>query len=652
MKNTNKPVAVAFISDDGYVMPTCTAIASMIGSKRKETVYEIHIVCASLSEESQNTFRRFESDTVHIHIICQSAERFAGLHVFQEDSFCVATPAALLKFVLPELLPDYDRVLYMDGDLVVLEDLSELYHTDLGDSYLASVTDSGIMYTSSKYVSSVQRYFNSGVMLLNLQQMRADGLTEVLIQAKKNMKDSSLMDQNVLNCVCDGRTTPLPVRYNLLAVNLLRAQGNWTIDQLNELYGTAYPNEAALFTDGAIVHFSSKDKPWKNDTVPFADEWYRSYFSAPIDHTLTRSHPARIQKDAPKVSVILTEENEQTLASIHSQSLKDIEILSDVAEARGSYVWFADGCVLTDSKALALCSDIADANGLDVLLFEDSGHRKTKYYPTVCSGQDAMIQLSRNDDFYAVPGMMLCRREYLQEQQTVVMEHPCLAEEYFAFRTLICAERVKVLCDPFCRSIEKEEKADAYLNYITHYNTARAILDFLAKQEFCEDVVHGAALYVNHLFRLADSFFCQLNDVQQEKARQEILPLSEAQLLPVLALHKPTMFPSDYLLLMQYRSEIEYLKKEKGERWHELQALKKEKGERWEELQTLKKEKGERWQELQALKKEKAERWQELQNLKKENAALRQELADCRGAKRPLIIRILAKIAAIFKKGA
>ena len=234
--SSTNPVAVAFISDDGYVMPTCVAINSLICSKKPETVYHIHIVCASLSEESQEIFRRFESETVHIHILRQDADRFANLPVFEEDSYCVATPAALLKFVLPELLTDYDRVLYLDGDLLVREDLTQLFHTELGDAYLAAVADSGSMYLLTKYKDKVQHYFNSGVMLLNLTQMRKDKLTDVFIRTKAELKDSTLMDQNVFNCVCDGRTVRLPVRYNFLPVNLLRAAGKWTLNQLNELY--------------------------------------------------------------------------------------------------------------------------------------------------------------------------------------------------------------------------------------------------------------------------------------------------------------------------------------------------------------------------------------------------------------------------------
>ena len=49
----NEMIPVAFICDDKYVMPTCVAITSLIGSKNPSTKYAVHIVCASLSEESK-----------------------------------------------------------------------------------------------------------------------------------------------------------------------------------------------------------------------------------------------------------------------------------------------------------------------------------------------------------------------------------------------------------------------------------------------------------------------------------------------------------------------------------------------------------------------------------------------------------------------
>lgn len=639
-KNT---VAVAFISDDGYVMPTCVAINSLICSKKPETVYHIHIVCASLSEESQEIFRRFESETVHIHILRQDADRFANLHVFEEDSYCVATPAALLKFVLPELLTDYDRVLYLDGDLLVREDLTQLFHTELGDAYLAAVTDSGTMYLRNKIRESVQHYFNSGVMLLNLAQMRKDNLTEVLIRAKAELNDSSLMDQNVFNCVCDGRTVRLPVRYNFLPINLLRNADQWTLEQLNQLYGTRYPDEYTLFTDAAIIHFASKDKPWKDDTVAFADDWYHCYYQAPIDHPLKRSHTAAIRHDIPKISILFAEMNPQILENIQSQTLQDVEILQgtyDIRQAHGQYVIFADGLLLTDSRVLAHFYEIATSNDLDVLLFDCNSLRRKKFYPTVFSGQTLYTQFFRNRDFTLIPNAAVYRRDYLLKQ--ISEPDSCPGRECFSLQALICAERVKYLCNIPCRRLDLPAEPDFFQKYVTYHTAACFLLELLRKNTLMEDTRHAGAMHVNQLLACAHNALVQLSAEQQLLAKQQVMPLDYALLAPALNLYSSDLFPSDHQKLVQYRAEIKQLIEEKVERWEILQSLYKEKGERWQELQALKKEKGQRYQELQALKKE--------------NAALQKAGIHRNGTiviKLPSkLVRLIAKIAAKFKKGA
>ena len=83
-------------------MPTSVAMTSMIETKNKDTVYNFYIVCASLSDESEKIFESFNSGTVTVNIIRQDASRFANLHTFKDGAFCVATPAALLKFILPK----------------------------------------------------------------------------------------------------------------------------------------------------------------------------------------------------------------------------------------------------------------------------------------------------------------------------------------------------------------------------------------------------------------------------------------------------------------------------------------------------------------------------------------------------------------------
>lgn len=683
------PVAIALICDDGYVMPTSVAITSLIQSKHAETIYDIYIVCASLSESNENIFKQFESETINIHIIRESAERFANLHTFQEGAFCVATPAALLKFILPELLFDCDRVLYLDGDLLVREDLTELYQTNLGNAYLAAVVDSSTIYYHNEYIDRVENYFNSGVMLMNLAQMRLDNLTQTLIQLKADLKDSNLMDQNIFNCACDKKVITLPIRFNFLPLNLIRAKEKWTLDEINKCYATEYPDETSLFSDAAIIHFSSKDKPWKDQSVVFADDWYRCYLQAPVEHTIVRG--CQEKNDAvgtPKVSVIIPIFNvevylEETLNSIRNQTLRDIEIicvddgstdntpaiLKEYATkderirvhhqknqgqgkarnvgldlARGTYVYFMDSDDLLDADALEQCYEIAVWNNLDVVLFEgvsfyEDGeleqrfpeyktcyHRK-KYYPYIYSGQDMYVMLSKNWDSIVQPCMKLYRRKYLQDNRIRFPENIRFEDEYFAIHSIICADRTKTLnYSPYHRRVRSNS---------TMTNQEDLYLKYIGYHE-------TACLLLDYLVAHElneDTIYCIAFRINYffESANNYYFKLDSTQQERIK--QDPSVRQLDYTLLAPIlalhktyffthnNDNLSQQHRKEFKRLREqIQILNKEKRERYEELQKLYKEKGERWQELQALRKEKGERWGELQTLKKEKVVFEKKI--------------------------
>ena len=277
-------VKFAFICDDGYILPTCVAITSLVRNKNQESFYHIYIIMADMSEESGKIFQELEEPSVKITMIQASTLEFEGMDIKSKKSYCVATKSALLKFKLPLLLPDCDRVIYLDGDLIVTRDLTQLYEVELADNYAAVVQDSGIIYSQDANKRQFTEYFNSGVMVLNLVKMRAEQISDRLILEKKNGADMTLMDQNIFNLVFANHILTLPIRYNFLYVNLIRAQKRkqFSMKQLNALYHTNYNSLKDILQDAAIIHYSSKDKPWKYDDVPGVDIWNDYYQMSPM----------------------------------------------------------------------------------------------------------------------------------------------------------------------------------------------------------------------------------------------------------------------------------------------------------------------------------------------------------------------------------
>ena len=284
-------IPIVFITDDNYVIPTATTITSIIINKLPETLYDIYIISTCLCDANIEKLNSFNSASIRIRIIQQSIGKYAELHKYKKNTFCVATPAALLKFEIPNLLSDYDKVIYMDGDILVKRDLSALWSTDIKDYYVAASYDTGRLYSQNPKYSQYSQYFNSGVMLLNLKMMRDDNIPEKLYKEKKNSTDMTLMDQDIFNKVLRERVKNIDITFNFLAINLKRAFKHYKFSAINSLFCSNYKSLEDIEEKAYIIHFASKDKPWKYYDGEYSEEWYQIFKLSPYkDFSLDRIH--------------------------------------------------------------------------------------------------------------------------------------------------------------------------------------------------------------------------------------------------------------------------------------------------------------------------------------------------------------------------
>ncbi|MDR0407577.1 MAG: glycosyltransferase family 8 protein [Campylobacteraceae bacterium] len=312
-------VPIVFITDNNFVIPTSVAIISLIEKKRPETYYSIYIIIDNVSDENKKRLHAFENQQVSIKIIETASDKFASLHQYDSKSCCVATISALLKFEIPNILNREDKVLYLDGDILVKSDLSNLYNINIDNYYAAVTHDTGKLYSKRFFVKSLHKtYFNSGVMLLNLKLLRQDDVPAQLIQSKQEINDMKLMDQDAFNIIFKNKVKMFGIKYNFLFLNLKRASHKYTIDQLNTLFGKSYENLEDIKEQASIIHFSSKDKPWKYINGLYSKEWYEYFLKSPFkDESLERvsldyqmilsltSYPARIKTVHKTVETLL-----------------------------------------------------------------------------------------------------------------------------------------------------------------------------------------------------------------------------------------------------------------------------------------------------------------------------------------------------------
>lgn len=258
---------IAFISDELFALPTGVAITSLLATRNQRIRYSIHIISSGLSDDSKARLRTLSQRGIEIDIHEVDGDKFAeitsrNVHV---------SPTALFKFRLAEILPDLDRVLYLDGDIIVRADLTELWQTNLDDAYVAAVDDKQAERFGGKTLKEridypYERYFNSGVMLVNLAAWRRDDIAEKLIDYRLHGKND-FMDQDALNSVLGGRAVWVDARFNTLATNIR--------------YKTQKERER-FESQAVIYHYSSPEKPWKMSDVDNEELWHATFKTSPF----------------------------------------------------------------------------------------------------------------------------------------------------------------------------------------------------------------------------------------------------------------------------------------------------------------------------------------------------------------------------------
>ena len=275
MNNTPRAIPVALITDDNFVMQTAVAIRSLLDHRHADTVYDVRVVMAACSDESRARLAAFPEVT----IVEASTEAYRDIRQMAHIPI-----ACLLKFDLSELLPDCDRVLYIDGDVIVRDDLSALYAFDLEGHILAAAPQTVLVGTDDKKISA-------GILLLDAKRMRDEHARDRLVETRRSLGDQRSMDQQSFNLLLGNDMAYLPLRYNCCPVQVRDAVETYGLDALNAHYGTDYPSADAAIADAAIVHFATGSKPWLYDNIEYGELWYETYQKTSYrDVPLARAH--------------------------------------------------------------------------------------------------------------------------------------------------------------------------------------------------------------------------------------------------------------------------------------------------------------------------------------------------------------------------
>jgi lipopolysaccharide biosynthesis glycosyltransferase len=243
---------IVFAADSEYLQHLSVAILSLIENNLENSL-NIYIINKSIS--SVDWANIISLDKAKKHSFVNAKIDDAELVGFPTNSRF--TIASYYRLLIAEIVP-FDKALYIDSDIVVCGNLSELYKTNIADFFLAAVEDACFFNRHNELeMSKCSRYFNSGVMLLNLDKWRKNKLKEQAIDfIFRKFNKIKFADQCALNAVVDGNWLRLSPTFNLQTALL-----EMDVQFRKTRYGSIDVGDAVKLP--IIIHYSGPNKPWQ-----------------------------------------------------------------------------------------------------------------------------------------------------------------------------------------------------------------------------------------------------------------------------------------------------------------------------------------------------------------------------------------------------
>jgi lipopolysaccharide biosynthesis glycosyltransferase len=264
------PVVIAFTPN--YLVPAAACLHSMFLNTGQSSRF--HIICL-LSEDLP------ESIKLAIKSIGGEKSQYSFInlqgqleHIKVDPVYSVAT---LYRLLLPDLLPQYDKVLYLDCDIIVRNDLAKVYNsTDIGDNYLGAVYEAALDFQEAHFLEigcDPATYFNAGFLIMNLKLLRQNNMCDKFLDML-NTNKLEFWDQDVLNVLCKDRIYPLPPIYNSIRTFFLPQYKHFFLKRYTE-------TEWRAVQDHGTIHYTGI-KPWHSFTVEFK-VWWQYYEQLPFE---------------------------------------------------------------------------------------------------------------------------------------------------------------------------------------------------------------------------------------------------------------------------------------------------------------------------------------------------------------------------------
>jgi lipopolysaccharide biosynthesis glycosyltransferase len=265
-KTMNKKIIPIFYAcDDAFVKYTIVSLKSMIENASKDYSYKIYVLNTNIGQDMTERLSALSNDNFEVIFTNVSsylesiADRLPLRHYYSKTTY--------YRLFIPNMYPHLDKALYLDSDIIVTGDISELYNTELNNNLVGAVPDMAVQntpvfidYVENALGVKAPDYFNAGILLMNLKEMRAWNFEEKFIDLLSKYSFRVAQDQDYLNVLTNGK-----IKY---------VDNSWNVQPV--------PNNVCKVDKINLIHYNMLWKPWVFDNVDYEDIFWQYAKECPM----------------------------------------------------------------------------------------------------------------------------------------------------------------------------------------------------------------------------------------------------------------------------------------------------------------------------------------------------------------------------------
>ena len=251
-------VNLFFACDDGYVPFLAVTLTSIKKMRNLSRRYAVRVLNTGISASHKKKIKKSlecEGFEIDFPDITQEVEKITKkLHT--RDYYSKTT---YYRLFIPELYPELDKALYLDCDLVLKSDVAELYDVELSENLVGAASDAFVSFiprlhgyvTERIGVKTPSDYFNAGVLLMNLKEMRRMSFGEKFVALLGRVTFTVAQDQDYLNAICNGKRLDIGDEWNCM------------------------PGFYTSKNSPKLIHYNLDSKPWHRSEVEYSDVFWK-----------------------------------------------------------------------------------------------------------------------------------------------------------------------------------------------------------------------------------------------------------------------------------------------------------------------------------------------------------------------------------------